>query len=238
MNPDYAEYLLEKIRQDYNLIAEDFSRTRAFVPEELKNFILQHIFAGEKILDLGCGNGRFYEIFEKMGVDYFGVDVSEKLIEIAKNKYPQAKFQVTPALNLPFPNNFFDKILSVAVFHHLPSAEFRLRYLKEARRILKPEGLLVLTVWNLNPFKMFLIGEWERALSFLKFSILKIFGKSRLDFGDFYIPWQKTCQRYIHYFTKKELQRLIEKSELKTKEIGIIKSSQTKESNIYLVAEK
>jgi len=238
MDRDYAEYLLKKTKEDYNKISEDFSRTRAFVSEEFKNWLLQYAFPGEKILDWGCGNGRFFEIFEKLGVDYFGIDISEKLIEIAKNKYPQTKFQVTSAFNLPFPDNFFDKIFSLAVFHHIPSEEFRLKFLKEAKRILKPKGLLILTVWNLNPFQMFLIGKWERALNFFKFSILKILGLSKLDFEDFYIPWRNICQRYVHYFTKNELKRLIEKSEFKIKEIGILKSQKTKESNIYLITEK
>jgi len=238
MNRDYAKYLLDKTRQDYNLIAEDFSRTRASVPEELGKWIFQYIFAGEKVLDWGCGNGRFYEIFEKAGVDYFGIDVSEKLIEIAKNQYPRAKFQVTPAFNLPFPNNFFDKILSIAVFHHIPSKEFRLKFLKEAKRVLKPDGLLILTVWNLNPLRMILIGEWKRFFSFVNFSILKILGKSKLDFKDFYIPWRKVCQRYVHCFSKSEIEDLVKESELKIEEISILKSQKTKESNIYLIAKK
>jgi SAM-dependent methyltransferase len=238
MNREYAEYLLKKTKEDYNLIAEDFSRTRSFVPKEFKNWILQYVFAGEKVLDWGCGNGRFFEIFANKEINYFGIDISEKLIEIAKNKYPQANFQVISPFDLPFPNNFFDKIFSIAVFHHIPSEEFRLKFLKEAKRILKPEGLLILTVWNLNPLKMLLIGKRKRALNFFKFLILKIFGRSELDFGDFYIPWGNICQRYTHYFTKNELRGLIEKSKFKIKEMGILKSQKTKESNIYLVAKK
>jgi len=238
MDREYAEYLLKKTEEDYNLIADDFSRTRAFVPEELKNWIFQYIFSGEKVLDWGCGNGRFYGIFEKIGVDYFGIDVSEKLIEIAKNQYPRAKFQATSSFNLPFPDNFFDKILNIAVFHHIPSKEFRLKFLKEVKRILKPDGLLILTVWNLNPLRMILIWEWKRFFSFIKFSILKILGKSKLDLKDFYIPWRNLCQRYVHSFSKSEIEDLVKESELKIEEIGILKSQKTKESNIYLIAKK
>jgi ubiquinone/menaquinone biosynthesis C-methylase UbiE len=238
MEREYAEYLIKKIREDYNLIAEDFSRTRAFVPEEFKKWVLQYIFTGEKVLDWGCGNGRFYEIFAKMGVDYFGVDVSEKLIKIAKKQYSRAKFQVISSFNLPFPDNFFDKILSIAVFHHIPSQEFRLKFLKEARRVLKTDGILILTVWNLNPLRMVLIGEWKRFLSFLRFSILKILGKSKLDFRDFYIPWRNLCQRYVHCFSKGELEDLAKESGFKIEEIGVLKSQKTKESNIYLIAKK
>jgi ubiquinone/menaquinone biosynthesis C-methylase UbiE len=236
MEKEYAEYLLKKTKQNYNLIAEDFSRTREYIPEERKKLLLQYIMPGERVLDWGCGNGRFYEALKE--IDYYGVDISEKMIEIAKAKYPKAKFQVVEPLSLPFPNNFFDKIFSFAVFHHIPSDRFRLQFLKEARRVLKPEGFLILTAWNLNPLRMILIGEEKRFFSFIKFSILKILGKSKLDFKDFYIPWRNLCQRYVHCFSKSEIKNLVKESELKIEEIGILKSHKTKESNIYLVAKK
>jgi len=238
MEREYAEYLLKKTQEDYNLIAEDFSNTRSFVPQEIQEWILKFILPGDKILDLGCGNGRFFEVFKNIEIDYFGVDISEKLIEIAKSKYSQGKFIVSPALNLPFPEDFFDKVINFAVFHHIPSEEFRLQFLKEIKRVLKPKGLLVLTIWNLNPLEMILIGKRERVLSFFKSSILKILGKSKLDFKDFFIPWRDVCQRYVHYFSRNELEKLAKKSDFKIKEIGISKSQKTKESNIYLIAEK
>lgn len=230
--------MLEKTKDDYNLIAEDFSRTRVFVSKKIKNWILQYIFPGERILDLGCGNGRFYEIFENMGVDYFGTDISDKLIALAKSKHPQANFQISSAFNLPFPDEFFDKVLSVAVFHHIPSEEFRIKFLKEVKRVLKPKGLLVLMVWNLNPFKMILIGKNKRVLNFLRCLILKILKKSELDFNDFFIPWSNKCQRYVHYFSRNELVKLIRKSGLKMKKSGFLETGKKKEANIYLIAQK
>lgn len=238
MDKEYAEYLLRKTKEDYNLIAEDFSRTREHVPEDRKSLLLQYIFPGDKILDLGCGNGRFFEIFENLRISYFGVDNSEKMIKMAKNKYPKGNFETASALKLPFPINYFDKIFSFAVFHHIPSEDFRLQFLKEAKRVLKPKGILILTVWDLNPLKMILIGEWKRTRSFLKYQILKIFGISKLDFGDFFIPWQNFIPRYIHYFTKNEFKKIVEKSDFKVKEINILRNLKSKESNIYLIAEK
>lgn len=234
MDKNYAEELLKKLKEDYNLIAEEFSVRRSYIPEDFKNWLIQCFFAGEKVLDWGCGNGRFYEVF-KSG-DYYGVDISEKMIEIARTRYPKGRFQVVEPLNLPFPDNFFDKIFSLAVFHHLPSKEFRIQFLKEAKRILKLEGILILTVWDLNPLKMILIGEWKRALFFFNYLILKIFGRSGLDFKDFYLSWGNTCFRYVHYFTKNELKKLAEKSDFKIKEIGILRNK--KEGNIYLIAQK
>ena len=149
MNRDYAQYLLKKTTQDYNLIAERFARAREKPWSEFQFLFDDYLISGERVLDVGCGNGRFYQAMEDKKVDYFGVDSSEKLIKIAKKKYPQARFQVAEALNLPFPQNFFDKVYSIAVLQHIPSQEFRLQFLGEARRVLKPNRLLILTAWNL-----------------------------------------------------------------------------------------
>jgi len=229
MEKEYAKYLLKKTKDDYNLIADDFSRTRSFAWEELRP-LAQHTIPGEKILDLGCGNGRLLQIFKGMNIEYFGVDSSEKLIKIAKEKYPKKKFQVADALNLPFPGNFFDKIYSIAVLHHIPSTEFRFQFLKEARRVLKPEGLLILTVWNL----------WQRQnwKLLLKFNLSKLSGKSKLDFNDVFVTWRKTIKRYIHCFTLKELSSFTEKIGFQIKDSGYLDRGKTKKANIYLIVEK
>jgi len=238
MDINYAKYLLEKTRNDYNLIAKEWASVREFVPETEKTWLFQYITGGEKVLDFGCGHGRYAEIFKEKNIEYFGVDVSEKMIETAKEKYPFARFQTSDFLKLPFPESFFDTVICFAVFHHIPSETFRIQFLQEAKRVLKKNGILILTVWNINPLNSLLIGQRKRFLSFLKYTILKILGRSELDFKDFYIPWRDICQRYVHWFTKNELKNLFKKSDFKINEIGVSKSPKTKESNIYLIAQK
>lgn len=229
MEQDYADYLMNKTRQDYNLIASDFSRTRNRVWEELE-FLEKYVYDNEKILDVGCGNGRLYELFKERTIDYYGVDFSEKLIEIAGKRYPQFKFQVADAFNLPFPDSFFDKVFSIAVFHHIPSEELRMRFLKEIKRVLKPEGSLVITVWKFH--------RARELLLIFKFTILKLLGLSKLDFGDILEPWGKKTKRYYHCFSKRELRRTVVGVGFNIKEFGVVRNKRGNRRNIYLIAQK
>ena len=231
MDRKYAEYLLEKTKEDYNLIAEDYTRTRAFIPEDIRE-LAKYASADEKILDSGCASGRLFEVLR--GVDYYGIDISEKLIEIAKEKYSRGKFQVADALDLPFSKNFFDKVYSVSVLHNIPSREFQIQYLKEVRRILKPKGVLIFRVWDF----------WKRKEGwklFLKYTLLKLMGKSKMDFYDVFVPWKKSSgeiliQRYFHCFTKREIEDLIKQSGFKIKESW--RGGKDPRTNIYIIAEK
>jgi len=231
MDRKYAEYLLVKTRKDFNQIAEEFSKTRSFLWEELVPLV-EDVRPGEKVLDLGCGNGRLYSALKEKNVKYVGVDSSERLIEIAREKYQgdNVKFLVVEALHLPFPENSFDRIFSVAVLHHIPSESFRLEFLREIRRVLKNKGVLALTVWNVKK---------KSPLLLLKYTLLRILGKSELDPGDVFYPWGVAgIQRYIHCFTKKELIGLVEKAGFKIKEAGFLARGRAKKANIYLVAER
>lgn len=229
MKQKFAEYLIKKTKENYNLIASDFSRTRGKPWEEL-NFLLEKYLKEEsRVLDLGCGNGRFYPLFKKKSVEYIGADISEKLIEIAKKRYPEANFQTISPFNFNFPNNYFDEVFSIAVFHHIPSEQFRIRFLKEVKRILKDEGILVLTVWKLSLKK-------EIGL-FLKYIYFKLFKKLDIDFRDDFVSWAKKLDRYYHFFSKKELKKLVKKAGFKIIKIGLLKGKRTKRKNIYLVAQ-
>jgi ubiquinone/menaquinone biosynthesis C-methylase UbiE len=230
MDKEYAEYLLVKTREDYNLIAEDFSRTRDEIWDEMFFLFENYLKPGDKLLDLGCGNGRWFKLFKTYNIDYIGVDSSKSLIDIAQKNNPEAKFQVEEGLNLSFPDNFFDKIYSIAVFHHIPSKEFRLKFLKEIKRVLRPGGLLVLTVWKFHDSKEIYL--------LIKYTILKLLGKSKLDFRDVLEPWGKKLERYYHCFSETELINLIKEAGFKIKEGGIIKSEVGNRQNIYIVAQK
>ncbi|HDL75021.1 MAG TPA: class I SAM-dependent methyltransferase [bacterium] len=235
MDKEYAKYLLNKTIEDYNLIAEDFARSRVFIPEDISN-LGEYSTKGEKVLDAGCGNGWLSEVLRNKETDYIGIDSSEKLINIAKRNYPQAKFQKDNVLKLSFPSDFFNKVYSVSVLHHIPSKELQIKALKEMKRVLKPKGILILRVWNLwwNDPK-----SWKLIF---KYTFLKLIGKSKLDFKDIFYSWKNSrskivTDRYIHCFTKGELKSLVKKSGFSVRKIWIHGKNKKGISNIYLIAE-
>jgi ubiquinone/menaquinone biosynthesis C-methylase UbiE len=227
MEDTFANFLLEKIQRDYNLIGENFSKARERPWEEAQFLVRDYLKEGEKILDFGCGAGQWYELFGKEKVQYFGVDFSKKLIEIAKSRYPTANFQVIDGFHFPFESEFFDKVYAIAVFHHLPSEKIRVFVLKEIKRVLKKGGILILTVWNLRK-------KWKAKKLILKFSILKIFGKTKLDFGDVLMDWMGVKDFYFHCFSQRELKNLISKASFNIIKIGefLVRNN----FNIYLIA--
>lgn len=229
MDKRYAKYLLEKTYQDYNSISGQFSSTRQSIWPELDVFA-NYVKEADRVLDLGCGNGRLLQLFEGKDIDYVGTDNSEKLIEIAKKKYPNRDFQVVDALDLPFCDNSFDIIYSIAVLHHIPSEELRLQFLKEAKRVLRPGGHLILTVWKFHKKReLFLI---------FKFNILKLIGLSKMDFYDFLEPWGKKLKRYYHRFSEKELIELAKRTGIQVIETNVIKNDKGNRQNIYLILKK
>ena len=229
MDKKYAEYLLTKTKEDYELTAKEFSGTRKKEWPEVRFLFDDYLKKGDKVLDLGCGNGRFYNFFIKNKVNLKGIDWSEKLINFAKKEYPKGNFLVVNALDMPFNNGYFDKIYAIAVLHHIPSEENRLKFFKEVKRVLKRRGVFMLTVWNFHTTKDFFL--------LLKYTILKIIGRSKLDFKDIFKKWGRKAEKYYHWFSKKELISLATKAGFKVKKSGIIKNKAGNRQNIYLIVE-
>lgn len=226
---------MEENRLVYDSLAEDFSRTRSAIWEEFKS-LRDYFQDGEKVLDLGCGNGRFFELFQdeaEKKVQYFGVDNSPKLLELAKQRYPQAQFILTDGLNLPFTENFFDKILCIAVLHHLPGYELRRQFLRQVHRVLRPGGLLILTTWHLWPN----LRIWRHTKLFLKYTFLKLVGRSALDWGDMYESWGKKGQRYFHSISRGELRGLLEEVGFRVENMGFL-VRKSGEKSLVAIAKK
>lgn len=92
---------------------------------------------GARVLDLGCGSGIFGHMLAQRGMAVTGVDISPKLIEIARTLYPGEDFQVGDAEQLAFPDGHFDAAFLGGVVHHFPSPQ---KMAREVARVVKPGG--------------------------------------------------------------------------------------------------
>jgi ubiquinone/menaquinone biosynthesis C-methylase UbiE len=104
----------------------------------------------KRVLDLGCGTGRHLIFLAGKKFDVYGFDISEHGIKIAKKWLKRqglkANFKVGNIYKkLPYKNNYFDAIISTQTLHHGKIIEIR-KLLKEMKRILKPNGLIFITV--------------------------------------------------------------------------------------------
>ncbi len=195
MRKTIARELMKKVKDDYAIIASEFDNTRkhGWTDFEVFDGFLKD---GIKVLDIGCGNGRLKDYLEsKANIEYYGVDNNEKFIEIAKKR--NGNFEVGDFLNLPYPDNYFDLVLSVAAFHHIPSDFYRSEALKEVSRVMKPKSTGIFLVWNLFQKKY----RKLRRKSLLRFWLS--FGKYGLH--DLFVPWANKANRYYYAFTKNKL---------------------------------
>jgi ubiquinone/menaquinone biosynthesis C-methylase UbiE len=99
-----------------------------------------------RALEIGCGPGRLIKPLSRNFGEIHGVDVSDEMIARARTNLrgiPHAHVHHTTGADLAaFADDSFDFVYSYAVFQHIPSREVVMQYLREARRVLKPGGLL------------------------------------------------------------------------------------------------
>ncbi len=95
-----------------------------------------------KFLDFGCGDGNSSVYFRKYfpSAAYIGFDISEKSIEVAKNRgIPNATFSHFDGTNIPLEDNSIDIIFTACVFHHI-NFDKHDEIMNEIYRVLKPNG--------------------------------------------------------------------------------------------------
>jgi len=98
------------------------------------------------VLDAGCGPcGYTTSYLSKKGFNVIGIDISEKCIEIAKKHHHEIRFEVGDFSGMKYSDNYFDGIISYYSIIDTPKIYIR-KVLKEFKRVLKPDGYLLLVV--------------------------------------------------------------------------------------------
>ncbi len=201
MNKKEVKQILNLNKKFYQSIAKDFSQTRQApwmgwgrVAEILRKENKEKPTSkGVKILDLGCGNGRFFGFIDSKipNIKYTGLDINNDLLQEAKNKYGKryknAKFIKKDVLKkIEKIKNKYNIVVAFGLAHHIPDKNFRKKWFSQLPKLLDInngcKSFLVLTFW-----------EFEEKP------------------GDYLIGWDKRkgTTRFCHKYSKKEIDELI-----------------------------
>ena len=172
------------VRQFYNNNYEKFDNSRYSIWKAVRNFI-DNIAEDSLVLDAGCGNGKNMLYMQARDIKVIGIDFCDKLLNICKEKVLNVKY--ADVRNIPFQNNTFDYVISIAVIHHLSIESDRRKAIDEMLRVCKPNGKILVSVWALEQDK-----------------------NSRFKFrlGDNIVKWDDTT-RYYHIHSKDTITDLL-----------------------------
>ena len=112
--------------------------------------IVEMLVPNADILDVGCLNGNLYNFIEEKRRNigsFTGIDLSDKLIERAKQRFPDQKWQVADCYSLPFEDNSFDVVTALEVMEHIEEPK---KMLAEMMRVTRSNGSVIITTPNNN----------------------------------------------------------------------------------------
>ena len=249
MNSATRERLLALNRQFYATVAEPFHSTRRSWPQGNVR-LLPFLSAGDtsdrglRVLDAGCGNGRFAAVLDTLDthVDYVGVDANPRLLELARKSAAElanvhATFVEADLSLLDWSSvlrcrssgtdSGFDAVVCLSTLQHMPSAELRTQIVRSLADLLAPGGKLVVSVWQ------FLTSP-RLASRRIEWSTLGIANED-VEPGDALLPWKQDIYavRYVHQIDLAELRALAKHAQL---EICSTYSADGKEGNLNLYA--
>jgi SAM-dependent methyltransferase len=178
------------IQEVYNKISDRFDVSRVRIWGSVRRF-LDPLPLNSFLLDIGCGNGK--NILYRKDLQFEGIDLSEKLVNICKNK--NLKVQLGNMINLPYENKKFDNAICIASYHHLDNDNDRKKALSEMYRVLKKDGRVLITVWAMEQ-------DNDSHVSFKK--------------KDEMVPWKSNedgniYYRYYHIYAKGDLEEEIKR---------------------------
>jgi SAM-dependent methyltransferase len=123
-----CKYTLDRIREEVILFSKN-------LPEN------------SKIIDFGCGEKPYYPFLEEKSAEYIGID-----IEDSPEKNKSVNITIKQGEKIPFPDDYFDALISTQVFEHIEDIWF---YAKELERVLKKNGNALISSafsWDYHPY--------------------------------------------------------------------------------------
>jgi ubiquinone/menaquinone biosynthesis C-methylase UbiE len=158
----------DRLQQEFNRWADDgegpkMERHHLDITE--KTIRRMNLYPNQRILDLGCGSGWATRLLARMAASGpngsgqiigVGVDISDEMIRLARaesQEFDNLKFVVGSAAQIPWEDNFFDRVLSVESFYYYPDQD---RALVELFRVMAPNGrmFILINLYKDNPYSL------------------------------------------------------------------------------------
>jgi SAM-dependent methyltransferase len=122
-------------------------------------FLRSHVAAGDRVLDLGCGDGWVSGEIAALGARPLGIEVASAAVDRARRGHPGIEFRLAEIDGpLPLEDNAVDAVWASEVIEHVADTA---RWLSEVRRVLRPRGTFLLTTPNHSRLRL-LVGGIER----------------------------------------------------------------------------
>ena len=198
-------------RTFYDALAEAFAASRGPTEPGLERVFTQ-MQPGERVLDLGCGQGRVAALLPA-GCEYAGMDFSTEMLAIAERPTNAERLSSAPRfivgdlLDPGWPAlvpGLYDWVVLRAVLHHIPGAENRQAIVERAAGCLAPQGRLLLANWQFLE-----IERLRRRL--LSWDVVDL-QPDAVEPGDYLLNWQRDGYglRYVHLIDEEETLSLAE----------------------------
>lgn len=136
------------VAQQYDIIYKSFDTSRVRIWNNVKKF-LDVTTSSKTLLDCGCGNGKNMVYANTQGYICEGFDISNNLLDICNEK----KLTVFYSDVLNFKTNKkYDKIIAIAVLHHLETVQEQFLAIENLIKCLKNNGKLLVSFWSKEKF--------------------------------------------------------------------------------------
>ena len=214
MNDQVQAQLLALNRQFYTAVGVEFDRTRQSLPTGMVALAGRLRAANaRRILDVGCGNGRFARALAQVGVTaaYRGVDADAQLLALAAEQTQAlpgiaATFQ---PVDLAAPDwtagvagaGPFDAVVCLAVLQHFPGHVLRQRIVADLAGLLAPQGVLALSTWQFGSIDRFV----DKQVAWAQIDL----AAEEVEPGDALLPWNQGVHalRYVHQVDLAEIEQ-------------------------------
>ncbi|MBI5066269.1 class I SAM-dependent methyltransferase [Candidatus Woesearchaeota archaeon] len=209
--------IISKVKKAYDIIAR-LHKTKVKSAEHDHRFIekfLALLEPNQNVLDIGAGTG---ELSHEMGTKHLlkvtAIDLSKKMVKIAKEHYPDLNIQLMNITNLKFPPKSFDAVFANYSLIHIPEQDI-VKVLKQIHKVLKFKG-------------------------YVYFSLQKPTSKKQKD-GFYDVVYQKQVKLFINLINENEIRKYLNKAKFKVLWTGLRESDKKTEfpfDKLFVAARK